>query len=179
MRVKLHLPGGAACGAAAADGTRRNWELLPACCAKDTATVVSSSNCLLAAMPTHGCLLVLQVCIYKGFCVKNGNFAIIMKLYSYSLAHRVSTAPGEHLGRQQQGIAHSMAASLLQTTGFTHARHKATTCRRQQGVQPGACLCLTLAVLSCSVQVGACRCRWPSSTAWTSSRAWWSCTAWV
>jgi hypothetical protein len=42
---------------------------------------------------THG-VSPLQVCIYKGFCVKNGNFAIIMKLYSYSLANRVSHAPG-------------------------------------------------------------------------------------
>lgn len=39
-------------------------------------------------------LCVLQVCIYKGFCVKNGNFAIIMKLYSYSLAARVARHPG-------------------------------------------------------------------------------------
>lgn len=38
---------------------------------------------------------VLQVCIYKGFCVKEGSFAIIMKLYTYSLAHRVARAPGK------------------------------------------------------------------------------------
>lgn len=36
----------------------------------------------------------MQVCIYKGFCVKESNFAIIMKLYSYSLANRISRAPG-------------------------------------------------------------------------------------
>ncbi|KAF6253268.1 hypothetical protein COO60DRAFT_434203 [Scenedesmus sp. NREL 46B-D3] len=38
-----------------------------------------------------------QVCIYKGFCVKGGNFAIIMKLYSYSLAARVARHPGRRL----------------------------------------------------------------------------------
>lgn len=36
----------------------------------------------------------MQVCIYKGFCVKDGSFAIIMRLYSYSLAARVARAPG-------------------------------------------------------------------------------------
>jgi hypothetical protein len=47
----------------------------------------------MCALPVHLSLL-LQVCIYKGFCVKGGNFAIIMKLYSYSLAARVARHPG-------------------------------------------------------------------------------------
>ena len=36
-----------------------------------------------------------QVCIYKGFCVKEGHFAIIMKLYSCSLAARIARHPGK------------------------------------------------------------------------------------
>jgi len=35
-----------------------------------------------------------QVCIYKGFCLKGGCFAIIMKLYSYSLAQQLARTPG-------------------------------------------------------------------------------------
>lgn len=63
-------------------------------------------------------LHVLQVCIYKGFCVKNGSFAIIMKLYSYSLANRVSHAPGGDDGGRTRGQtnpsrAHSRRQLLL------------------------------------------------------------------
>jgi hypothetical protein len=36
-----------------------------------------------------------QVCIYKGFCMKGAHFAIIMKLYSCSLAARIARHPGE------------------------------------------------------------------------------------
>ncbi|WIA21428.1 hypothetical protein OEZ85_000642 [Tetradesmus obliquus] len=46
---------------------------------------------------TGECKQCKQVCIYKGFCVKGGNFAIIMKLYSYSLAARVARHPGRRL----------------------------------------------------------------------------------
>jgi hypothetical protein len=45
-----------------------------------------------------GCFVccLAQVCIYKGFCVKEGHFAIIMKLYSCSLAARIARHPGKH-----------------------------------------------------------------------------------
>jgi hypothetical protein len=56
-----------------------------------------------------------QVCIYKGFCVKGGNFAIIMKLYSYSLAARVARHPGALLCcTPQHELLCGQAANLQQ-----------------------------------------------------------------
>lgn len=37
------------------------------------------------------------MCIYKGFCLKNGSFAIIMRLYSCSLAAALTRAPAQCL----------------------------------------------------------------------------------
>jgi hypothetical protein len=127
----VQLPCIAADGAAAAGRTflDNSSQYMYACCVVDTATSLDSSCCLLAVFLTSRPLLLPQVCIYKGFCVKNGNFAIIMKLYSYSLAHRVSTAPGEDSGCHQPCLAHPQEAIVLHLPGSTHESwHPGTLC---------------------------------------------------
>lgn len=67
-------------------------------CQQCKAVFVFTNQLLLLVLNTSCCCCChCQVCIYKGFCVKGGNFAIIMKLYSYSLAARVARHPGAAL----------------------------------------------------------------------------------